>query len=144
MAADRLIRFLRFGLIGCLGFAVDAGIVFSLVYGLNASPLFSRFPAWLIAVSVTYAANLAFTFRDTKAFLPRKRSRIKRYLLYVSSQALGGGVNISTYLIVMTWLHSSIFIGLLSGTLVGLAFNFTGASLIVSKRSPQKTDTSSL
>lgn len=133
MAASRLIRFVRFAMVGCLGFAVDAAFVFGFIYWLGGSQLWSRFPAWLIAVSVTYSVNLAFTFRQTKAMLLANRYPFQRYVLYVASQGMGGAVNIATYLAVVLLLKCPLVVALGLGTTAGLIFNFIGASLVVNR-----------
>lgn len=129
-----LIRFLRFSIVGGLGFFADTFAVFAFVYGVSASPLWSRFPSWIIAVSVTYSFNLLFTFRKSKKILYKKRYKIKRYLLYVSSQAVGGAINIATYLALVSLFRTSILSAMVVGTFAGLAFNYLGASLVVNKR----------
>lgn len=134
MRKQSLLQFLRFSSVGGLGFLVDTSLVFALVYGGNASPLWSRFPSWAIAVSVTYAFNLLFTFSKSKKYLVKKRNKIKRYFLYISSQALGGAINIATYLLLVSFFKAGITIAMVAGTLMGLVFNYLGASFVVNKR----------
>lgn len=133
MRNEALIRYLRFSSVGCLGFIVDTSFVYAFVYGVKASPLWSRFPSWIIAVSVTYFFNLLFTFGKSKKNYYKKRHKVKRYFLYVSSQAIGGIVNIATYLALVSLLGSSIVFAMVAGTLIGLTFNYFGASFVVNK-----------
>ena len=134
MSNQSLIRFLHFSCVGGLGFIADTSAVFAFVYGVDASPLWSRFPSWIIAVSVTYSFNLLFTFRNSKKTLFKKRHKIKRYFLYVSSQAIGGAINIAAYLVVVSLFKTSILLAMVAGTLAGLVFNYLGASFVVNKR----------
>ena len=133
MRNEALIRFLRFSSVGCLGLIVDTSFVYAFVYGVNASPLWSRFPSWIIAVSVTYFFNLLFTFSKSKKKYYKKRHKAKRYFLYVSSQAIGGVVNITTYLALVSFFAFSIGFAMVVSTLTGLIFNYFGASFVVNK-----------
>ena len=133
MRNEDLIRFLRFLSVGCLGFIVDTSFIYAFVYGVNASPLWSRFPSWIIAVSVTYSFNLLFTFSKSRKNYYKKRHKFKRYFLDVSSQAIGGMVNIVTYLALVSLFGSSIVFAMVAGTLTGLIFNYFGASYVVNK-----------
>ena len=53
--------------------------------------------------------------------------------MYVSSQAIGGMVNIVTYLALVSLFGSSIVFAMVAGTLTGLIFNYFGASYVVNK-----------
>ena len=70
MISKRLASLCRFALVGCLGFVVDATIVFLLVQLLGAEPINARIPAWLLAVSTTYFFNLLFTGLKRPFFFP--------------------------------------------------------------------------
>ena len=54
--------FPRFLVVGSLGFAVDAGITYLLIF-LGLSPLWARPPAIVLAMVFTWAANRTYTFR---------------------------------------------------------------------------------
>lgn len=131
MISRRLASLCRFALVGCLGFVVDATIVFFLVHLLGAEPINARIPAWLLAVSTTYFFNLLFTFKTTKAVLAGKRQRVRRYFLYVLSQLCGGLVNILVFSWLISLLGMQWLVSLAIGTLVGLVFNFLGASAVI-------------
>ena len=64
MNTDRLLRFIRFGLVGGVGFLVDLGVVFALAYVFELDPVVARIPAWITAVSTTYLFN--FSYRGKK------------------------------------------------------------------------------
>lgn len=131
MISKRLASLCRFALVGCLGFVVDATIVFLLVQLLGAEPINARIPAWLLAVSTTYFFNLLFTFKTSKAILAGKRQRLRRYFLYVLSQLCGGFVNILVFSLLISLLGMQWLVSLVIGTLVGLVFNFLGASAVI-------------
>lgn len=134
MNAAHLARFIRFGLVGCLGFVVDLGVVYVLIQLLHLDPVPSRIPAWIAAVSTTYLFNLLFTFRSIKLRQVGKRQRLRRYGLYVVSQLAGGVVNVLTYAVVISLFRMPWSVGLVIGTLVGMVLNYLGASVVISRR----------
>ena len=134
MISKRLASLCRFALVGCLGFIVDATIVFLLVRLLGAEPINARIPAWLLAVSTTYFFNLFFTFKATKAVLVGKRQRLRRYFLYVLSQLCGGFINILVFSLLISLLGMQWLVSLVIGTLLGLIFNFLGASNVIAAK----------
>ena len=131
MISRRLASLCRFGLVGCLGFVVDATVVLLLVQLLGAEPINARIPAWLLAVSTTYLFNLVFTFKTNKSVLVGKRQRVRRYSFYVLSQLCGGVINISVFGLLNSLLGMQWLISLAIGTIVGLFFNFIGASTVI-------------
>ena len=66
--------------------------------------------------------------------LDKKKYKVRRYYLYVSSQAVGGAMNIGTYLALVYFFKASIVLAMISGTLIGLVLNYLGASVVVNKR----------
>jgi putative flippase GtrA len=133
MSTARLARLIRFGLVGCLGFFVDLGVIFALIRGLRLDPLSARIPAWIVAVSTTYILNLLFTFRSTKLLLGGKKQRLLRYGFYGLSQLGGGVVNVLAYALVVSMFSFPWSIGLVIGTLMGMIFNYIGASAVISR-----------
>lgn len=138
MSRARLARFIRFGLVGCLGFVVDLGVVFVLIQALQLGPVSARIPAWIAAVSTTYFFNLLFTFRTTRSMLVGRWQRWRRYGLYVLSQLGGGVVNVLTYACVVSVFSIPWVIGLVLGTVVGMIFNYLGASAVISRKQPRQ------
>ena len=134
MNAGHLVRFVRFGLVGSLGFVVDLGVVYALIQFLRLDPFSARIPAWIAAVSTTYLFNLIFTFRSTKLTLVRHRQQLRRYGLYVFSQLAGGVVNVLTYVLVVSLFGVPWSVGLVIGTLVGMLLNYLGASAVINRR----------
>ena len=76
-------EFLRFAVVGCLGFVVDAGLVLVLIKA-GASPVLARIPALGAAVFTTWILNRALTFRVSTT---RNRGEIVRYVIVALSSA---------------------------------------------------------
>lgn len=134
MSSVRLVLLFRFGLVGTLGFLVDAGVVLVFAKFLNIDPIFSRIPAWLTAVSTTYVFNINFTFREKNSSLENSRKRPKRYILYVLSQLCGGAINVLVFSVLVSFIGANWFMSLVIGTLFGLIINFYGASVVVKNK----------
>ncbi len=81
-------KFLRFVLVGGLGFLVDAGATTLLVPAIGF--LLGRIAAFGIAVPVTWWLNRTFTFRASGALAPQ----LVRYVLATS---IGTGLNLGIY-----------------------------------------------
>ena len=127
----RLPQFLRFGVVGACGFAVDAGILSLLFWGLHWSPFVARVPSFLCAVSVTWMLNSIFTFENVAA-----RTR-KNFLLYLGFNVVGNGINLGVY---TACLHLSLAMreyppmALAIASICAMLFNYTSAKKAVFKK----------
>lgn len=90
----RLHEFLRFCLVGGVGFVVDAGLLEFLV-SLGLSAWAARILSIALALQVTYLMHGAFTFRDHGGY-----SRA-RWLAFLSCNALGAAINYLLFLAVL-------------------------------------------
>lgn len=112
-------EFLRFCLVGAVGFVVDAAITLAMTWALGASALLARVPAFLAAATATWVLNARFTFDR-----PRRAGSWLRYVLLT---AVGALINLITYL---AWLRMTdmsplhVLVGVAAGSAVALAFNF--------------------
>lgn len=77
-------EFVRFVVVGVLGFVVDGGGTALLVY-LGVHPLLARIPALLAAIVVTWLLNRSLTFKVDK---PKSRVELLRYAAVALSSAL--------------------------------------------------------
>ena len=75
MQRARWVRLLRFGIVGSIGFVVDAGIVVLLVRA-GVHPYLARIPALTSAIFVTWALNRTFTY---KVSVKRNLGEVCRY-----------------------------------------------------------------
>ncbi len=120
-------RFLRYCVVGGIGFCVDAGILQFGIYVLGLDPLSARVPSFLIAVLATWYLNRGFTFRM------HGMSFLKSFPLYISANAIGLAVNFGAYsagVLLSPLMAKWTLIPLAIGSVLGLAFNFVSARLI--------------
>jgi len=79
----------RFLQVGAVGFALDAGILWALVYQAGWPPIPSRVVSFLVTIAVTFVLNARYTF----AVRVRESSKSR----YVLIQAVGAGINFFSY-----------------------------------------------
>jgi putative flippase GtrA len=109
-------QILRFGIVGGLGFILDAGILRTLVY-LGASPFLSRIASLAAAVTFTWILNRSMTFAASKP--PSWRE----FGAYVLSSLLGLLINYGLYSGAVL-LRAPLLLALAIGTIAGSVFNF--------------------
>ena len=113
-------QFLRFCLVGGIGFLVDAGLTLWLHQTWHRAALESRVAAFVVAATVTWALNRSYTFSSSAG-----AGSWLRYLLLTSAGAL---INIGLYL---AWLRVfgqgplNVLAGVALGSIVAMGFNFT-------------------
>lgn len=130
--AGRIALFLVSGLIA---FGVDY-LIFRLSMSFGAGSYVSKSISWMTAASTTFSFNTLFTFRAVRSTIgcavpPHRLIQLKRYFQYIASQALGGAVNISTFLVLLHWLQplSSLVVATLSAT----TCNYLGARFVLGR-----------
>jgi len=115
-------RFLRFCMVGAVGFVVDGGILLLLTQGLGLGPLRSRAISFSAAVITTWVINRIWAFRD------RPQASISRELFaYISMQVFGLAINFSLYTYLVLYAEVPFnhpLIALCIATGVSLLFNF--------------------
>jgi putative flippase GtrA len=122
--APRLQKLVRFGLVGLLGFVVDAGVLHLLVSlgGLTLLP--ARACSFLCAATTTWAANRVFTFTA----VPRLgRALLAEWAAYFAASLGGGCVNYVVFAAAIHLsraLHDFPTVAVAIGTLAGMVFNF--------------------
>ncbi|WBY03395.1 GtrA family protein [Ramlibacter tataouinensis] len=82
---------LRFSLVGGVGFVVDGGLLQALVSGFGWGPIAARAVSFPVAVLVTWWLHRGFTFPQPGAGLLRSLGR------YLAVSLLGTGVNFGIY-----------------------------------------------
>lgn len=132
----RLLRlpFLRFALIGGLGAGVDIAALYVALHVLDLGLYVGRVFSFTAAVSFTFFANRAVTFRSA-ARLPL----LRHWAIFATSQLPGLGANYAVYAVLVTWwdlAHRIPAIAVIAGSLTGLVFNYAAASRLVFRRPP--------
>ena len=124
-----LYQFIKFGIVGTLGFVVDAGVLALCMKFLDMDPYSGRVVSFLIAVTVTWFCNRHFTFKDS----PKTSASIQFTKFAIT--CLGGFIfNYGTYALLITTaplIATYPTLGVAAGSLVGMFFNFFAAKKIV-------------
>lgn len=118
-------RFMRFALVGTLGFIVDAGVMQLLVSFAQLGPIEARAVSIPTAVFATWLLNRGFTFRKT-ADDPALPSLIR----YAAVSAGGAAVNFLVYtalVLASSTLAARPMIPLAIASIVALVFNYLGS-----------------
>lgn len=116
--------FLRFLLVGTVGFAIDGGLVWLLVSdGLN--PLVSRCFSFPSAVIVTWWLNRTWTFPSSP-----NTSTAGQISAYFAVQLIGAMTNVAVYAVFLLFIEPNelnALIALAFGSIAGLFVNFEGS-----------------
>ncbi len=116
--------FLRFALVGCVGFVVDFATLCSVV-ALGANPYWGRIISFLLAATCTWAMNRAFTFNASRS----KMSWPRQWLAYLMANSLGAAVSFGVYSLILyragNFGAQTAFFGVGFGSLSGLLVNFS-------------------
>lgn len=118
-----LVQFIKFGMVGTIGFAVDASVLYLLLTELSVGPYVGRLLSFACAATATWLLNRCFTFRDS----PRAAA-VGQWMCFVSVAGVGGAVNYAVYASLVAsdlGILSMPLFGVAAGSLAGLAFNFT-------------------
>jgi putative flippase GtrA len=115
-------QFLRFALVGCAGFLVDAGVL-NVVLLLGADRYAGRIVSYLAAATFTWALNRHYTFRAQ-----RDTRRVREWASFLAANAVGGLINWSTYAVLVAvspTVYAHPVLGVAAGSIAGLVVNFT-------------------
>lgn len=132
-----ILQFLRFGVVGTLGFVVDSAVLLGMLW-LGAGPYGGRVVSYLAAASTTWAVNRAWTFRDAARDTPAAR----QWGVFVALNLLGFAANYGTYaaLIASTeTVRAWPVLGVAAGSVAGMFINFAVARMVVFRPVADKT-----
>ncbi|MBB5609086.1 MULTISPECIES: GtrA family protein [unclassified Janthinobacterium] len=121
-------QFLRFCLVGTLGFVVDAGVLQLLLLTVTTNPYTARIFSFLAAASVTWICNRSFTFRSA---IPASRAE---WLRYVGLMALGALVNYTVYALCIaasSYARAQPWSAVAAGSVAALGINFLLSRLLL-------------
>jgi putative flippase GtrA len=113
---------LRFGIVGVVGFVVDAGV---LTLGLRAGtgPWLGRVLSYVVAATVTFSLNRAWTFRTAD----RSRPMMRDWSMFLIINLVGFLCNFGTYaalIATVPLVRELPVLGVAAGSLAGMAGNF--------------------
>jgi putative flippase GtrA len=120
-------QFLRFACVGAVGFAVDGGILTSLMR-MGWEPLQARLVSFAAAVVTTWLLNKAWTFGATA---PTSRNDGVRY---AGVQIVGALINLAIFTLLMAAFpvfRQVPWVPLAMAALVALAFNYLATKHLV-------------
>jgi len=118
--------FLRFCLVGTLGFFVDSGALILVTRTGVLGSMAGRVLSFLVAVSVTWVLNRRFTFRS--------RAAAKSLVPYIALTSLGALLNLGIYrlwIAVFGEASEMLVLGVAAGSIAALAFNFLVSKHVV-------------
>lgn len=116
--------FLKFLMVGTLGFAVDAGVLTALsAVGLTAGA--ARPWSFLAAVTVTWQLNRTYTFRHLAA----QHRLFEEWLRYLITGSSGAAINFLVFYVLLWALPNGLdpLLALAAGSIAAMLFNFFGA-----------------
>ena len=128
---------LRFGIVGGIGFLVDAGLL-HLMLKLGLGYYGGRLVSFLAAVTTTWILNRSFTFRRESP--PEENPRghpAGEWLTYLGLMVIGGVVNYGTYAAAIELsepVRRYPVLGVALGSIAGMAINFWTSKTLVFER----------
>ena len=117
-------EFVRFLVVGGLGFCMDAGLL-QVFLRLGLGYYTGRIPSFLIACAVTWVINRIWTFKAG-----RQSGPVRQAALYLGVQCIGWATNLAIYalcLLIFPQLKALILIPLVLGAAGGMVVNFLGS-----------------
>lgn len=121
-------QFLRFCVVGAVGFVIDAGILQFLVSGIGTNPYLARTLSLLVAASATWLMNRRYTFEVEHA------ATHSEWVCYITLMVLGASVNYGAFAIsIAVWelARAQPWLGVAVGSIAGLGINFLSSRLLL-------------
>lgn len=121
-------QFLRFCVVGTIGFVVDAGVLQALVSGAGANPYMGRVASFLAAASATWWLNRRYTFAVEHA------PTHAEWMRYVAFMVLGAVTNYGAYALTITvwdFARAHLWVGVAIGSVAGLGINYMTSRVLV-------------
>jgi len=115
-------QFLRFGVVGTVGFLVDSAVLLSMM-ALGLGPYGGRVVSYLAAASTTFALNRAWTFRDAG----RERPVATQWGRFILVNLVGFAANYGTYAALIatsSLVAENLVLGVAAGSIAGMFINF--------------------
>ena len=133
----RLPPFLRFAIIGALGFLLDLAVLALAIEVLGLGSYAGRALSFAVTVTFTWAMNRWLTFADRRA---APGGILKEWARFVAANAIGLAVNYAVYAALLTWASgwlASPYVAAGCGSVAGLVFNYAASSRLVFRAAPK-------
>ncbi|HEX3847007.1 MAG TPA: GtrA family protein [Steroidobacteraceae bacterium] len=127
MSRGLLRQIARFIVVGGLGFAIDGGLLYTLV-SRGADPYLARAISFPPAVTATWYLNRVWTFAA------RSQAPRSQYLRYLAVQGAGALGNYAVYALILAFVRHTAeraFAAFAAGSAAGLLINFVGSRTLV-------------
>jgi putative flippase GtrA len=125
--------FLRFAVIGAMGFVVDSTILAVDTNWLGLDPFKGRLLSIFCAMICTWLGNRYFTFADRRA-RGSLGAIFREWSKFVAANIVGALVNYGVYAALLHFSSAPFnnkYVALVCGVLAGLVFNFTLSKKLV-------------
>ncbi len=125
ISRDTFWQFFRFGIVGGIGFCMDAALLYLGINVLGLGRITAALFSFPPTVTVTWIGNRLFTFRHA----PRVQAS-KQLAKFATVCAIGLIFNRGTYALLVSTVplvYQYPILGLLGGTCAGMFFNFFAA-----------------
>ncbi len=129
MISATALRFLKFGFIGIIGFAVDSAVVLFGIFFLHLDPYTARVISYIAAATTTWLGNRVLTFADR----PKQRPA-KQWLLFLAVNGPGMVVNYLVYALLVSqfpYIYENPVWAVAAGSLAGMVLNYVASSRFV-------------
>ena len=124
-------EFARFCIVGTIGFVVDTVILYLLLATFVPNPYLARLFSYLCAATANWILNRNFTFSPSNEV--NKHWEWSKYIIF---NAIGGGLNYGTFAVLIyqsELVSQHPILGVVAGSAVGLAVNYSANKFIVFK-----------
>jgi len=124
-----ILQFLKFGIVGVIGFIVDWIFLHVGIDALGLSRVAAGLFSFPFAVTVTWIGNRLFTFRHAK-----REPMARQWAKFATVCAVGIVFNRGTYSLLVSTIplvYTYPVLGLLAGTAAGMFFNFFASRRVV-------------
>lgn len=124
-------QLLKFGVVGTIGFFVDAGALTLFVH-IGSNPYWGRIFSFFIAVSCTWILNRNFTFKMSRSSLI-----LSEWIRYLIANSFGAILNYGVYALLLfkiDLISQWPVLGVAAGSLAGLFANFINSKVFVFKK----------
>ena len=126
-------RLIRFGAVGVVAFAIDAGTLWTAVHQFGFGLYSGRALSFVTAATVAWYLNRRFTFQDRGAI----GSSHQQWAAYLLASLTGAIANVGTYTLLVAFLPAfarAPTLAVAAGSLAGMLVNFNAYSRFVFRR----------